>query len=81
MGIGLEHELRTVLLAGRHDSDPAISPDREILPLGEAEHLRVEPQRLVLVVDEMLASWSLIGLPPSGRAVASARRSAQAVPC
>ena len=48
----LQQQLHGVLpRTGRADREPAVLAQRDLLPLLEAEHLGVEPQRLVLVLD------------------------------
>jgi hypothetical protein len=48
---GLQDELDAVGLPRRHDSQPAVLAERHLGLLHEAEHLGVELQRLVLVID------------------------------
>ena len=69
MLVRLEKELRAARLIGRYDGEPARLAERDVLVLHEAQHVGVEPQRPLLVVDESLlacqatciASGSLAG--------------------
>ncbi len=46
-----ELQLRALVIAGRGHGQPAIGPAADVVLLREAEHLGVEAQRLVLIVD------------------------------
>ena len=50
--VGLQQQLDAVGILRRDDGQPAVLAQRDIGLLHEAEHLGVEAQRLVLVVDE-----------------------------
>jgi len=52
MRIGLEHELDAVRILRRHHGQSAMLAHRHILLALEAEHLGVEAQRLLLVIDQ-----------------------------
>ena len=52
MGVRLEDELGSIGILGRDDGQPSVLAEGDLGLLLEAEHFGVEPQRLVLVVDE-----------------------------
>src|SRR5262245_62894287 len=54
MFIGLKDELGAVRILGRHDGKPATSavPQRDVVLLLESQRLGVEPQGLLLVINE-----------------------------
>jgi hypothetical protein len=52
MAVGLQQQLGAVRLLGRDHGQPAVGAHRDLGLLHEAQHVRVEAQGLVLVVDE-----------------------------
>ena len=52
VAVGLEQQLDAVGRLGRHDRQPAVVAQREVGLLLEAQDVRVEPERLLLVVDQ-----------------------------
>ena len=52
MAVGLQQQLGSVGILGRDHGQPPVLAERDLGLLHEAEDFGVEPQRLVLVVDE-----------------------------
>src|SRR5215213_9404749 len=52
VGVGFQRQLDILISFRRYDGDPSeLAANRDVVFLHEAEHLRVEPQRLLLILD------------------------------